>query len=617
MFLKILFKESSPTITIIVDFILLLLTSYIVGFLFSFPELKINLNYYFLFSIFPIIILYISKSYNFLLRYTSLFDIVKIFFSLFFVNIILFFLIKHESNSLIFIILNFFISSSLLFSYRTFIKILFRSTDKNLNSQFNVLIYGAGKSGILTKRALYNNSELKVVGFVDDDKNKWNIEIDGIKIFGLNDSLIKHLEKGKIDKVIITTEKITNNRLKYLYNFFGNYKIQVLKIPPVNKWINGYPKISSFEKINIEDLLGRAELEIDIKKNNKLYNNKNLLVTGAAGSIGSEIVRQLINFKPSKIILVDSSETSMFLLKEDLDKKKYKINFDFHVCSITEYGFISKIFLKENIDIVFHAAAYKHVNMMEINPKSAVFNNVYGTKNLVDLSIINGIKKFIMISTDKAVNPTSVMGATKRICELYVSSKLNPEIETSFVCTRFGNVLGSNGSVVPIFTKQIDSGGPVLVTHPDIVRYFMTISEATLLVLEAGAISKGGEVYVFDMGKPVKIIELAKNMIIQSGLKPGKDIEIKFSGLRSGEKLFEELLVESEDLVKTHNKLIYISKQKEIDFKTIELIDRLVKISKDNDSDEFKIVKLMKEIVPEYKSNESRFQVLDNDCNNL
>ncbi len=478
---------------------------------------------------------------------------------------------------------------------------------------FKVLIFGCGNSGILTKRALFNNSEFKVLGFVDDDKSKLNMSIDGVKVYGINKSLEKFIKKNKIDKIIITTQKISSNRLKFLYNHFRKYSIQILEIPPVNEWINGIPLVSGLKEIKIQDLLGRSEINIDIKKNEKLYKGKNLLVTGAAGSIGSEIVRQLIKFNPKKIILIDNAETPMFILREELKNKPCKIEFIYHINSVTNKKFIASLFKKNKINVVFHAAAYKHVNMMEMNPKTAVYNNILGTKVLVDNAIKFEVEKFILISTDKAVNPTNVMGATKRICELYLSFKLTETKHcTSLISTRFGNVLGSNGSVVPIFEKQIKSGGPIKITHPEIIRYFMTISEATQLVLEAGAISKGGEVYIFDMGKPVKIVDLAKNMIIQSGFKPNKDIFIEYIGLRPGEKLFEEILVESEDLEKTHNKLIYIAKKEKIDIKTYNLIEELLTILEKNSDDNYKIVEFMKKIVPEYKSNNSKYQVLDN-----
>ena len=613
MLLKIIFKEFLQGWSIILDALILYLTYLFITNIFISPESYIKINEIFLFVSIPLISLILTKSYNFFLRYISINDALKIIIVLIISNLILFLLISKSIQTFIFILLNFFISSSFIVFYRLFIKFLNRNIDRDNNKAFKVLIFGCGNSGILTKRALFNNSEFKVLGFVDDDKEKLNMSIDGIKVFGLNKSLEKFIKKNKIDKIIITTQKITSKRLKFLYSYFRKYSIQILKTPPVNEWINGVPLVSGFKEIKIEDLLGRSEINIDIKKNEKLYKGKNLLVTGAAGSIGSEIVRQLFKFNPKKIILVDNAETPMFLLREELKNHNCKIEFVYHINSVTNKKFISSLFKKNKINVVFHAAAYKHVNMMEINPKSAVYNNILGTKVVVDNSIKYKVEKFILISTDKAVNPTNVMGATKRICELYLSFKLTEnKHRTSLISTRFGNVLGSNGSVVPIFKKQIKSGGPIKITHPEIVRYFMTISEATQLVLEAGAISKGGEVYIFDMGKPVKIVDLAKNMIIQSGFKPNEDICIEYIGLRPGEKLFEEILIESEGLEKTHNKLIYIAKKEKTDIKIYHLIEELITFLEKNNEDSFMIVEYMKKIVPEYKSNNSKYEVLDN-----
>ena len=577
------------------------------------PISLFEINETILFVLVQIVALIFGKSYNFFLRYTSLTDVIKIVFCLIISSIVLFVLIEKNTQSLIFILLNFFTTSSLLVSYRLFIKYFNKRLNEKNDFNYKVLIFGCGSSGILTKRALYNNSEFKVLGFVDDDNSKLNMNIDGVKVFGINKNFEKFIKKNNVDKLFITTKKISSSRLKYLYNYFQKYDIQILEIPPVNEWINGVPRLSDFKEIKIQDLLGRELIDIDLKKNEMLYKGKVLIVSGAAGSIGSEIVRQLLKFNPSKIILLDNSETPMFTLREEIMNLNYDIEFVFIITSVTNKDFIKEIFDTHKINIVFHAAAYKHVNMMELNPKSAIYNNVYGTKVMVDTAIDFNIDKFIMISSDKAVNPTNVMGATKRICELYLSAKLlDDNISTSLISTRFGNVLGSNGSVVPIFSKQIKSGGPVRITHPDIVRYFMTIGEATQLVLEAGAMSKGGEIYIFDMGEPVKILDLAKKMIIQSGFKPYVDIDIEYIGLRPGEKLYEEILVETDDLEKTHNKLIYIVKKEKIDLETINNIKNLINFCVSNNEDNFELVRLMKKIVPEFKSKNSEFQILDN-----
>ncbi len=366
----------------------------------------------------------------------------------------------------------------------------------------------------------------------------------------------------------------------------------------------------------MNDLLGRGLIKIDNKKNKLFYNEKIILVSGAAGSIGSEIVRQVIKFNPSKIILFDNSETSMFKIKEELKLISKQIEVICYLNSVTDKIVVEKIFSLHKINIVFHAAAYKHVNMMEENPRAAIINNVYGSKLVIDYSIKYNVNTFVLVSSDKAVNPTNVMGATKRICELYLASKIKDlDNNTKFITTRFGNVLGSNGSVVPIFEKQIESGGPITITHPDIVRYFMTIPEASQLVLEAGCMGNGGEVFVFDMGDPVKISDLAKNMVVQKGLKVDKDIKIEYIGLRPGEKLFEELLIDTEGLINTHNDLIFISKKENVSEDVLNLIENLINLVH-NSFDYMEIVGLMKKIVPEYISNNSKFQILDNNEKN-
>jgi FlaA1/EpsC-like NDP-sugar epimerase len=479
------------------------------------------------------------------------------------------------------------------------------------------MIFSAGNSGIITKRAFYNSSEFKILGFVDDDKLKTGKILDGVTVFKLGVKLNKFIVDNDISKVIISTEKISVNRQNTLFDYFQNLNIQILKVPPVKSWINGIPNISNLKEIKIQDLLSRGVIKIDNKKNKLLYNGKSILVTGAAGSIGAEIIRQIIKFKPAIIILLDNSETPMFNIKEELDLISNKIKIIYYIDSVSDEKAINKIFSLHKIDIVFHAAAYKHVNMMEANPRTAIINNVYGTKLIIDFSIKYNVKRFVLISSDKAVNPTNVMGASKRICELYLALKISDlKNNTKFIITRFGNVLGSNGSVVPIFEKQIEMGGPITITHPEIVRYFMTIPEASQLVLEAGSMGNGGEIFIFDMGDPVKIVDLATNMVIQKGLKVGIDINIEFTGLRPGEKLFEELLLDSEDLIKTYNDLIYIAKKEVVDEELSHVIDDLIDLAF-NSFDHFKVVGLMKKIVPEYVSNHSEFQILDNSDKNI
>ena len=577
-----------------------------------------NLISYLIFPFLSVVILYLLKSYNTMFRYININDILKLLTGIILSSLI-FFIYAHnfEKKFEINYLLLFFFSFSFLVFYRIVIKILFSRINKTTEHVNNIMIFSAGNSGIITKRAFYNSSEFKILGFVDDDKFKTGKILDGVTVFKLGVKLNKFIVDNDISKVIISTEKISVNRQNTLFDYFQNLNIQILKLPPVKSWINGIPNISNLKEIKIQDLLSRGVIKIDNKKNKLLYNGKSILVTGAAGSIGAEIIRQMIKFKPAKIILLDNSETPMFNIKEELDLISNKIKVIYYIDSVSDEKAINKIFSLHKIDIVFHAAAYKHVNMMEANPRTAIINNVYGTKLIIDFSIKYNVKKFVLISSDKAVNPTNVMGASKRICELYLASKIsNLKNNTKFITTRFGNVLGSNGSVVPIFEKQIENGGPITITHPDIVRYFMTIPEASQLVLEAGSMANGGEIFIFDMGDPVKILDLATNMVIQKGLKVGIDINIEFTGLRPGEKLFEELLLDSENLIKTYNDLIYITKKEVVDKELSHLIDDLIDLAF-NSFDHFKVVGLMKKIVPEYISNHSEFQILDNSDKNI
>ena len=544
-------------------------------------------------------------------RYLNINDILRLLVGIILSSTI-FFLFVGNFRKTVFInyLTLFFFFFSLLASYRIIIKLIFSKINQPTDSVKNIMVFSAGNSGVVTKRAFYNSSEFKIVGFIDDDKFKIGKTLDGVNVFKLGVKLNKFIVDNNVAKVIVSTEKLSANRQATLYNYFQNLNIQLLKLPPVNTWINGTPNISKLKEIKIEDLLSRGLIKIDNKKNKLLYNGKSILVTGAAGSIGSEIIRQMIKFKPAKIILLDNSETPMFNIKEELDLISHKIKILYYIDSVSDKKAVNKIFSLHKIDIVFHAAAYKHVNMMEANPRTAIINNVYGTKLIIDFSIKYDVKKFVLISSDKAVNPTNVMGASKRICELYLASKINDKKNTKFITTRFGNVLGSNGSVVPIFEKQIENGGPITITHPEIVRYFMTIPEASQLVLEAGSMSKGGEIFVFDMGRPVKIVDLATNMVTQKGLKIGVDINIEFTGLRPGEKLYEELLLDNEEMLKTYNDLIFIAKKELVDKELSKLINELIDLAF-NSFDHFKVVSLMKKIVPEYISNQSEFQILD------
>lgn len=620
MFNNIIFERNYPIwIKLFIDFFLLAMTFYFIDLLIQMPVYYLDSISNIVYAFAIIVLFYIFDINKSMFRYFNIQDAIRLLSVLFLGSLIgLFHSYYLDQFFVVNQILLFFVSSSFLLSYRLLIKVIFSKNKNTSENLTNIIIYGAGNTGVLIKRALYNSLKYMVHGFIDDDKDKIEKSFDGVTVYEIGKKLEEYLIKKNISKVIFSTEKITTNRKKFLYNYFKNLDIQLLELPPVDSWINGVPNISKLKAVNLNDLLGRGLIKIDNKKNKLFYNNKIILVTGAAGSIGSEIVRQIIKFKPSKIILLDNSETSMFKIKEELKFTSQQIEVLYYLNSVTDKIVVEKIFSLHKIDIVFHASAYKHVNMMEENPRTAVINNIYGSKVVIDYSIKYNANTFVLVSTDKAVNPTNVMGATKRICELYLASKITDlNNNTKFITTRFGNVLGSNGSVVPIFDKQIESGGPITITHPDIVRYFMTIPEASQLVLEAGCMGKGGEVFVFDMGDPVKISDLAKNMVIQKGLKIDKDIKIEYTGLRPGEKLFEELLIDTEDLINTHNDLIFISKKENIDDDVLNLIEDLIHLTH-NSFDHMEIVGLMKKIAPEYISNNSKFQILDkNEKNSL
>jgi FlaA1/EpsC-like NDP-sugar epimerase len=457
---------------------------------------------------------------------------------------------------------------------------------------------------------------MKVVGFLEDDPNKSGKILDGIKIYSAdNEGLDDLFMDMQIDEVIFTAKDITLERKNEVVDRCIHHQVRVRSIPPVEKWVRGELSFNQIKEINIEDLLGRESIKIPSVNIEPSLNGRRVFITGAAGSIGSELLRQVCLYKPDSIVLVDQAESALYELEREIRSMNIGARCYCYLADIGNADRMRSLFQTHKPQIVFHAAAYKHVPLMESNPAEAITCNILGTKSLADLSVEFKVEKFVMISTDKAVNPTNVMGCSKRIAEIYVQS-LNDYLrrtrsgDTAFVTTRFGNVLGSNGSVIPFFKKQIQSGGPITVTHPEITRYFMTIPEACQLVLEAGAMGDGGEIFIFDMGKSVKILDLAEKMIWLSGLEPRKDIDIVFTGLREGEKLYEELLNNSENTQKTHHKKIMIAKVRQYDY---EEINRYIELFNDlvYDKNELKSVALMKELVPEYKSNYSRYEVLD------
>ncbi|MET4081157.1 FlaA1/EpsC-like NDP-sugar epimerase [Pedobacter sp. UYP30] len=578
------------------------------------------------------------KTYAGIIRYTSAQDSFRILFSVIIANGTFFILnlvyITFTGQSLIpntVLITTGLTSFLLLITYRVLIKYFFLYV-KNLKlDKKKVIVYGAGEAGLATKRTFDHDGTVhkNIFAFVDDDDRKVGKTIDGVKILDAK-KLEALIEEHEPDEIIFATYTLPADRKDQIVDLCLAKHIKVLNIPPLDVWANGKLQPAQIKKINIEDLLNRKAIKIDIEGISNMLRDKRILITGAAGSIGSEIVRQLAKFDVGLVILCDQAESALHELYLELEENNNSKNFHPFIGDVRDGQRMDTLFKNYKPHYVFHAAAYKHVPLMEDNPAEAVKANVLGTKTIADLSVKYGIQKFVMISTDKAVNPTNIMGASKRIAEIYVQSLNNSihkegyvfqngldyinELEvkpvTKFITTRFGNVLGSNGSVIPRFRQQIEKGGPLTVTHPEITRYFMTIPEACRLVLEAGCMGKGGEIFVFDMGKSVKIVELAKKMIRLAGLEPNIDINIVFSGLRPGEKLFEELLNDNENTMPTHNEKIMIGKVREYVFEEVEEQLQQLIYAAQNHNDR-QVVVNMKKIVPEFISKNSVFEELD------
>ncbi len=568
---------------------------------------------------------YLFKMYTGIVRYTSAIDSIRILstitFSVFVLLVIKLVIQANEieRNIPTALIIFFALFSFLILTvYRTIIKIFFLYTKKVNGSRKKTLIYGAGDLGIAVKRTLDHDVRSKnaIVGFLDDNEQKINKVIDGTKIY--SSQKFSHLINTlNVEEVIIASHNIPSDRKNEITDVALEKNVNILTLPPVKKIMNGDLNPNQIQKIKIEDLLEREPIKINDDHILSQTKGKRILVTGAAGSIGSEIATQLGRYEPQMIILCDQAESPLHNLQLDLQDEFPNQVYHTYIADVRSTKRMQLLFETFKPHYVYHAAAYKHVPMMENHPLEAVQTNVMGTKNLADLAVEFQVEKFVFVSTDKAVNPTNIMGATKRIAEIYVQSlnnhlenSLGASVHTKFITTRFGNVLGSNGSVIPRFRDQIQKGGPVTVTHPEITRYFMTIPEACRLVLEAGTMGQGGEIFVFDMGKSVKIVELAKKMIRLSGFKPNEDIEIKFTGLRPGEKLYEELLNDLENTLPTHHEKIMIAKVRENNYDIVcmkigELQQRLATQNKNE------VVYQMKIIVPEFKSKNSIYEQLD------
>lgn len=568
----------------------------------------------------------IFEIYSGIIRHSSVIDGAKIFlaqFATFAALIIVNSILVFESSQHLFLPVGLFVNavftSLCLFSYRVLVKHIFLNYTAIGKSQIltRTIIIGTNANAISIATALNseNPQKFKIVGFIDLSSNGGSKRILNLPLCGLDDDFLSIMNNLSATAVIVADANLKEEiRTRIIDDsLLANFKIYKPSLVADWKDQKGGRRLAKFQ---IEDLLERNPIVLDNKSISQDIQGKVVMVTGAAGSIGSEIVRQVLKFNPERILVLDQAETPLHSLHLEVEKLNPSVQISPVIADIRDHGVIEQVFNRYRPEIVYHAAAYKHVPIMEENPSQAIFTNVMGTKNLADLAVKYQVNKFVMVSTDKAVNPSSVMGASKRIAEKYVQSlfsqlQKSKSNHTKFITTRFGNVLGSNGSVVPLFTKQIENGEAITITHPDIIRYFMTIPEACQLVLEAGTMGKGGEIFIFDMGKPVKIMDLAMKMIRLAGLTPGKDIEIKITGLRPGEKLYEELLNDSAKTLPTHHEKIMIAQDVLDEFSEVLLnVDELIKTSKTSDS--LDIVRKMKAIVPEYKSMNSAFQKIDN-----
>ncbi len=562
---------------------------------------------------------YAGKTYAGIIRYTSAKDTQRIFLTVSIGTLIICLgnLATYASDLKIYIvpfsvaIIDYMATCFGLIVFRIIVKVSYFEYKQTHTERTNVIIYGAGESGIITKRTLDRDvgTRYHVIGFIDNDKKLKGKKLEGSMIY-VPEDLEQLLIDNEIKFVVISIQNISPSTKQQIAEICFNQNTRLFNVPPVSSWINGELSFKQIKKIKIEDLLERDPIKLDVSEIKRYVQNKRILVTGAAGSIGSGLVRQLIPYKPAMLILLDQAESPLYELEMELNDKFKTRNFEIVIGDVSNKERMLQVFTKLQPEVIFHAAAYKHVPLMENNPAEAIETNILGTKNLADLAVEFGVEKFVMISTDKAVNPTNIMGASKRIAEIYIQSLGKNCKTTKFVTTRFGNVLGSNGSVIPRFKKQIEEGGPITVTDPNITRYFMTIPEACQLVLEAGAISKGNEIFVFDMGRSVKIVDLAKKMIKLSGLILGKDIQLIFTGLRPGEKLYEELLNDKENTLPTHHPQILIGKAMEFDFEEIKQHIAALQMALSK-RDNMYIVSCMKNIVPEYISTNSVYEKLD------
>ena len=619
-----LFERTAPRwVVLVIDLILCTMSFYLaydLRFNFTIPDVEIQLLPTAFATVLSVrlVSFLISRTHTGIIRYTSYKDSQRIFLTLLtgtvllsIFNLISFRIYGRYFTPYSILMIDFFLSMLALASMRVIVKSAHVEWTRKKGNKTDVLIMGAGEEGMVVKHALEQDAGInfKVLGFIDDKPKLRKRKLEGIPVFYTKTDLEDLLRANKISSLIIADKDVDTKRINELIEICVKYDTKVQRAPRAGNWINGKLSFSQIKEVNIEDLLERDPINLDVKEIRNQLKGKTILITGAAGSIGSEIARQVILYNPAKVVLLDIAESPLYELELSIQEIKHAGNCESVIADIRNTDRMRRVFDYFKPEIVFHAAAYKHVPVMEVNPSEAILTNVKGTKILADLSVEFGVQKFVMISTDKAVNPTNVMGASKRVAEIYIQS-LNEISETQFITTRFGNVLGSAGSVIPRFKKQIENGMPVTVTDENITRFFMTIPEACQLVLEACKMGHGGEIFIFDMGKPVKIAELAKKMIRLSGLEPEKDIKIQYTGLRPGEKLFEELLNNQENTVATHHPKIVIAKVRKYKFDQIANdIENLTNLFKTQNN--IALVSKMKEIVPEYISNNSEFEKLD------
>jgi len=606
MFEKLMKLYKKPYL-IIIDVILIniaLFFSYLLRFDRSFLS-YLDFRFFIVVTIFGLIALYITNIYNKIWHYASIAELkaiikTSVIINVLFIAYLYFFLISFSRSV---VMINFVLDIFVLGGTRFLLRLLknYYIQNKSNKPQKNVLVVGAGDAGELLIREYQKHPELgkNIVGIIDDDTSKHGLEIHGIKVMGSRNLIPEVIEEYHIKEVVIAIPSAPGQEIKEIYNLSKKEGIKVRTVPSIHEIVNGKFNINQIREVKVEDLLKRDQIDLVEDEISSYLTDKTILITGGAGSIGSELSRQSAKFSPKRIVIFDINENDSYFLKRELNEKFPEINVNIEIGSVRDKEKVIDSISQFKPDVIFHAAAHKHVPLMETNPEEAVKNNVFGTKNVVEVADEYNVDRFILISTDKAVNPTNVMGATKRVAEM-ITQTYSKKSNTKFMAVRFGNVLGSKGSVIPIFKKQIENGGPVTVTHPEVKRYFMTIPEAAQLVIQSGAIGNGGEVFILDMGKPVKIIELARDLIKLSGYQEGIDIDIEITGLRPGEKMYEEILLDTEEDISTEHEKIYISNLSCLDEEEfLTNIKELQTLA--NNTDKKNIIKALKRIVQEYE----------------